>query len=144
MPFCAHPLRPALFTHGMTVVLLTAFMLRALIPTGWMPQASTSGDGVTLVICTVAGLQEITLGADGHKQPAGDVDQANAGHDPCPFAAVAKFTPPAPVAAASPNSAALAPASFAVPAVAPSAARILRKSAWIASLSSMMSTSIIW
>ena len=94
MPFRAHPLRPALFTHGLTVVLLTAFMLRALIPTGWMPQASTTGDGVTLVICTVAGLQEITLGADGHKQPAGDVGQANAGHDPCPFAAVAKFTPP--------------------------------------------------
>jgi DUF2946 family protein len=95
MPFRARPHEFAFFTHGLTVVLLTAFMLRALIPTGWMPQASTSGDGITLVICTVAGLQEITLGADGHKQPAGDIDQANAGHDPCPFAAVAKFTPPA-------------------------------------------------
>jgi hypothetical protein len=93
MPFRARSHESALFTHGLTVVLLTAFMLRALIPTGWMPQVSTSGDGVTLVICTVAGLQEITLGADGH--PTGDSDQANAGHDPCPFSAVAKFTPPA-------------------------------------------------
>ena len=95
MSFRARSHESALFTHGLTVVLLTAFMLRALIPTGWMPQASTTGDGITLVICTVAGLQEITLGPDGHPQPAGDVDQANAGHDPCPFAAVAKFTPPA-------------------------------------------------
>src|SRR5687767_8251136 len=92
MPFRARPNKSAYFTHGLTVVLLTAFMLRALIPTGWMPQASTTGDGITLVICTVAGLQEITLGPDGHPQPAGDEGQAN---DPCPFAAVAKFTPPA-------------------------------------------------
>ena len=89
MPFRAGPHESAYFTHGLTVVLLAAFMLRALIPTGWMPQAS-GGDGVTLVICTVAGLQEITLGPDGHPQPAGDT-----GHDPCPFASIAKFTPPA-------------------------------------------------
>jgi hypothetical protein len=95
MPFRARPNESAHFTHGLTVVLLAAFMLRALIPTGWMPQASTSGDGVTLVICTVAGLQEITLGPDGHPQPTGDEGQASAGHDPCPFAAVTKFTPPA-------------------------------------------------
>ena len=93
MPFRARPHESAYFTHGLTVVLLTAFMLRALIPTGWMPQASTTGDGITLVICTVAGLQEITLGPDGHPQPD-DTGQASAGHDPCPFAAVTKFTPP--------------------------------------------------
>ena len=92
MPFRARPRESAYFTHGLTVVLLTAFMLRALIPTGWMPQASTTGDGVTLVICTVAGLQEIALGPDGH--PTSDSSQ-NAGSDPCPFSAVAKFTPPA-------------------------------------------------
>ena len=90
MPFRARPHEPAYFTHGLTVLLLTAFMLRALIPTGWMPQASTTGDGITLVICTVAGLQEVTLGPDGHPQTSGDT-----GHDPCPFAAIAKFTPPA-------------------------------------------------
>jgi hypothetical protein len=78
-----------------TVLLLAAFMLRALIPTGWMPQASGSGDGVTLVICTVAGLKQITLGPDGHSQPADDSSQANSGNDVCPFAAVAKLAPPA-------------------------------------------------
>ena len=82
-------------SHGLTVLLLTAFMLRALIPTGWMPQAAGSDGGVTLVICTVAGFQEITLGPDGHAKPADDAGQANAGHDPCPFASVAKFAPPA-------------------------------------------------
>ena len=82
-------------SHGLTVLLLAAFMLRALIPTGWMPQTSDGGDGVTLVICTVAGLQEITLGPDGHPQPADDTNQANLGHDPCPFASAVKFTPPA-------------------------------------------------
>jgi hypothetical protein len=92
MPFRTRPHESAYFSHGLTVVLLTVFMLRALIPTGWMPQASTTGDGVTLVICTVAGLQKIALGPDGH--PTGDSGQ-NTGSDPCPFAAVAKFTPPA-------------------------------------------------
>ncbi len=82
-------------SHGLTVLLLAAFMLRALIPTGWMPQTSDGADGVTLVICTVAGLQEIALGPEGQPQPADDGSQANAGHDPCPFASVAKFTPPA-------------------------------------------------
>ena len=78
---------------GLTVILLAAFMLRALIPTGWMPLASDT-DGMTLVICTVAGLQEITLGPDGHPQPSDESSQAS-GHDPCPFAAAVKFTPPA-------------------------------------------------
>jgi hypothetical protein len=81
-------------SHGLTVLLLAAFMLRALIPTGWMPQSSDT-DGMTLVICTVAGLQEITLGPDGHPPPSDDSSQANAGHDPCPFASAVKFTPPA-------------------------------------------------
>ena len=93
MPFRVRHNRVAHFTHGLTVVLLAAFMLRALIPTGWMPQASGS-DGVTLVICTVAGLQEITLGPDGHPAPADESSQVNAGHDPCPFASAAKFAPP--------------------------------------------------
>jgi hypothetical protein len=82
------------FSHGLTVLLLTAFMLRALIPTGWMPQASSS-DGVTLVICTVAGFKQITLGPGGHPQPADESDQANAGNDPCSFASVVKLAPPA-------------------------------------------------
>ena len=95
MPFRVRQQHSVSLGHGLTVLLLAVFMLRALIPTGWMPQTSTSGDGLTLVICTVAGLQEITLGPDGHPQPSDDTSQANAGHDPCPFASVAKFTPPA-------------------------------------------------
>lgn len=94
MPFRVRHSRSAHLTHGLTVLLLAAFMLRALIPTGWMPQASGSGDGVTLVICTVAGLQEVTLGPDGHPHPADNTGQVNSGHDPCPFASVAKFAPP--------------------------------------------------
>ncbi len=92
MPFRVRHPNSAHLTHGLTVVLLAAFMLRALIPTGWMPG---SADGVTLVICTVAGIQEITLGPDGHKLPTDDSGQANPGHDPCPFASAAKFAPPA-------------------------------------------------
>jgi len=91
MPFRVRHQKSAHLTHGLTVVLLAAFMLRALIPTGWMPG---SADGVSLVICTVAGIQEITIGPDGHKLPTDDSGQANAGHDPCPFASAAKFAPP--------------------------------------------------
>jgi hypothetical protein len=94
MPFRGRQPYSASLTHGLTVLLLAVFMLRALIPTGWMPQTS-GADGMTLVICTVAGLKEITLDPDGHPQPADDTNQANAGHDPCPFASTAKFAPPA-------------------------------------------------
>jgi hypothetical protein len=75
--------------NALTILLLAAFMLRALIPSGWMPQAS-NGDGVTLVICTAAGMKQIVLGPDG--EPVDDAP--NATHEPCPFAAWAKFPPP--------------------------------------------------
>lgn len=95
MPFRGRQPHAASLSNGLTVLLLAAFMLRALIPAGWMPQTSIGGNGVTLVICTVAGLQEVTLGPDGHPQPSDDTTTANAGHDPCPFASGAQFTPPA-------------------------------------------------
>jgi hypothetical protein len=73
-------------------VLLAAFMLRALVPSGWMPHASSTG--FTFIICTVAGLQEVALGPDGKVQPVDKAGQGPSDPGPCPFAPTGKFTPP--------------------------------------------------
>jgi hypothetical protein len=83
--------------HSLSVVLIGAFLLRALIPAGWMPQASGTGDGITLVICTAAGLQKLILDPSGAPHPVDDSGQgAGGGADFCAFAAASiSFTPPA-------------------------------------------------
>jgi hypothetical protein len=84
------------WANALSVVLIGAFLLRALIPTGWMPQASSTGDRLTLVICTVAGLQKVMLDPSGVLHPVDEDDKdADWGADPCAFAATSSFTPPA-------------------------------------------------
>jgi hypothetical protein len=78
--------------RALTLVLLAAFMLRALVPSGWMPHASSGG--VTFIICTVAGLREVAVGPDGKVQPVDDTGQGPSDPGPCPFASMAKFAPP--------------------------------------------------
>ncbi len=60
---------------------LSAMLLRALLPAGWMPEA---GSG-TLVICTADGGM---AHMPGHAHPL-----PGRGKDACPFAAVAPLTP---------------------------------------------------
>lgn len=64
---------------------LTAMLLRALIPAGWMP-APTVASGSPFVICTVNGPIE--------PKPAHDADRGHASA-PCVFAAAAPLSPPA-------------------------------------------------
>lgn len=64
--------------------LVVLMLLRALVPTGWMPAAS--GDGFTITICTSDGRVSAWLDADGtiHRDAPGD---DGAGKDsPCLFA----------------------------------------------------------
>lgn len=63
---------------------LTAMLLRALLPAGWMPQAAATGS--PFVICTVSGP---VYPAPGHQA---DHDRAKT---PCVFASAAPLSPPA-------------------------------------------------
>lgn len=70
---------------------LAAMVLRALLPAGWMPGASS---GAPLVVCTMNGPEQIVLGADGKPlkhQPSQD-DARH--HEMCPFAVAAPLATP--------------------------------------------------
>lgn len=62
-------------------VALTAMVLRALIPAGWMPQAG----GSILTLCTIEGQIQIAVGPDG--QPLKNTPAKDGEHQFCPFAA---------------------------------------------------------
>ncbi len=64
-------------------VALAAMVLRAMIPSGWMP--STSQGGIALTICTLNGAVEAVLGPDGKPLPPSS-DQSRP-QDVCVFGA---------------------------------------------------------
>jgi hypothetical protein len=73
------------FRHALLHLALAAMILRAFLPTGWMP--NLQGDGQTaLVICTMDGAMVDSSGKSGKADPRA--------HESCPFAAAAQ---PAPV-----------------------------------------------
>jgi len=73
-------------------LLLSAFVLRALIPVGYMPDFSAVAQGVfKVVICSASGAKTLTVDANGHHVP----DKSIPSHDqPCAFAGLAKFATP--------------------------------------------------
>lgn len=79
-------------SRAIAVIALTAMMLRALLPDGWMPAGGTSA-GTLLTICTMNGPVRMALGADGQpqKQPAKHDSRS---HEICPFAAAQHFAAP--------------------------------------------------
>jgi hypothetical protein len=80
---------------------LSAMLLRAVLPAGWMPNVTGVG-GAALVICSVDGT---------HHLPSQDPTRSQHDDHMCPFAAVAHLAPPQlPPAVAQPSAvAALAP-----------------------------------
>lgn len=70
---------------------LAAMLLRALLPSGWMPSANPT---IPLVMCTMNGPVRVlvTLVEEPHKQsPSPDHGRQ---HEVCPFAAAVSFAPP--------------------------------------------------
>lgn len=61
-------------------VALAAMALRALVPSGWMPDAGSH----LLTLCTINGKVEIIVGADG--QPTKQMPARDGEHQLCPFA----------------------------------------------------------
>lgn len=68
-------------------VALAAMLLRALLPSGWMPNP-TPGSGSLLTICTMSGLVTVKQPLDSRTKKGGPSHDAHH-HDVCPFAAAA-------------------------------------------------------
>jgi hypothetical protein len=92
-------------------VALTAMFLRALIPMGWMPSASS---GAPLTICTMQG----PMLADTHGQQPQQHDGTHHS-EACPFAAAPQFSSPAVAANIAPPSHVIAFASASLISTAP-------------------------
>ncbi|HEV2530402.1 DUF2946 family protein [Phenylobacterium sp.] len=95
-----HPIRTSSPGLGLAVLLLVAMLLRAAIPTGWMPD--TARGPAALVICTASGAQH--LPNDG-----GLPGSAHTHHEVCAFAGLAAAPPPPPAALPAPMAWADAP-----------------------------------
>ncbi|HWY60700.1 MAG TPA: DUF2946 family protein [Rhizomicrobium sp.] len=67
---------------------LVALLLRALLPTGWMPNPAGAA-GAPFIICTLDG-PALAVDGKGHKQTPDDPRS----HESCPFAAAASLAPP--------------------------------------------------
>lgn len=77
-------------------ILLLVFALRALVPTGYMPQFSGNPNGtVSVVICSAAGARAMTMDLGGEQTP-----QAVHDHQLCPYGGLAD--PQTPVDAKAP------------------------------------------
>lgn len=74
---------------------LTAILLRAFVPLGWMPSA-TQGAAFEVVVCTLSGQKHIALDANGN--PLSDQQKDTSDHAPCAFATAANLAPPTSVA----------------------------------------------
>lgn len=73
--------------HAVTRTLLLLFVLRALIPAGYMPSTQALGEGhIEVVLCTSNGLRTIVLDADG--KPAEPANHHPDAASDCPFGAV--------------------------------------------------------
>ncbi|MCE9520973.1 MAG: hypothetical protein K8S25_00910 [Alphaproteobacteria bacterium] len=126
--------RKSSYSLGMTawrryaaIFALTALMLRAFVPVGWMPSAQAFTGGAPIVVCTLTGEKHIVLDADGKPLPDGQQQESDSDQAPCAFAAVASLAPPAATIAIVPT---LTEASSAVAFDRIVAARPAPKTAW--------------
>jgi len=76
------------------VFALAAMILRAVVPTGWMPGAQVLSGGVPIVVCTLTGEKHIVLDAGGQPVPSDRQHESGGDQAPCAFAAVASLAPP--------------------------------------------------
>jgi hypothetical protein len=67
---------------------LAAMMLRALLPTGWMPSFGAD-HGIGLSVCSISGPVQLDIGPDGKAHPHHHTDGHS--HETCPFAAAPHF-----------------------------------------------------
>ncbi|HTO41191.1 MAG TPA: DUF2946 family protein [Rhizomicrobium sp.] len=73
-------------------VALVAMVLRAMLPAGFMP--GVTADGSTIVVCTMDGLVQLQLDADGKPVKQSPLQDDARHQQLCPFAAVAQLAGP--------------------------------------------------
>lgn len=73
-------------------IALVAMLLRALLPTGWMP--NNTGGPAPLIVCTGTGLVAITFDKDGTPLKRTPIKSDATHRGICPFGAVAHLAPP--------------------------------------------------
>ena len=78
-------------------LVLFLFLLRALVPPGYMPDLAAAQDGIiTLVICSPDGLRTISLDENGNPVEPGEAPEEHQRQQHCPFASVGSIDlPPA-------------------------------------------------
>lgn len=78
------------------LALLSALLLRALLPPGFM-LADTAQQGVKVVLCSAHGLIEVTVDPvtnEVRTEPAEQNKKSDKADPPCAFSAIAKLAPP--------------------------------------------------
>jgi len=83
------------FRHAAVHLALIAMMVRALLPAGWMPNPTGTGESA-FVICTMDGSVQSAAKDHGPGKPAPDDGRQ---HEACPFAAAPHFATSSLVAA---------------------------------------------
>ena len=78
------------FRHAAVHLALVAMMLRALLPAGWMPNPTGTGESA-FVICTMDGPVQSVSKDHGPGKPTPDDGRQ---HEACPFAAAPHFATP--------------------------------------------------
>ncbi|PLK27305.1 hypothetical protein C0V78_10720 [Novosphingobium sp. TH158] len=81
----------------MRLLAVIALLIRAAVPSGWMPVAQDGG--IHIAICSGSGPMEMVLSKDGTLQREGAPQVPQAPRDPCPYgvAPAMAFDVPAPV-----------------------------------------------
>jgi hypothetical protein len=77
------------------LIALLAVLSHALASSGWMPAfASTPGQGLSIIICTTAGVAYVQIGADGQPIKQAPDEGGNHDHQCCPCAGSRPLAPP--------------------------------------------------
>jgi hypothetical protein len=71
---------------------LTAILVRAFVPLGWMPSIA-QGAAFEVVVCTLSGQKHVAFDANG--DPLSDQQKDTGDSAPCAFATAANLAPPA-------------------------------------------------
>jgi hypothetical protein len=75
--------------HNIACLVIGLFLLRAVIPAGFMPDLAALRDGrIEVVLCTIDGLKTVAVYLANHTDKRDSSDKKSAAHNLCPFGSV--------------------------------------------------------
>jgi hypothetical protein len=82
-------------SKGAAVVALFAILAHAILPVGWMPVfAASPSQGLSIIICTSAGVTHVQIGADGKPIEQAPSQGGRHNHQCCPCTGAPQLVPP--------------------------------------------------